>query len=236
MTQRSASQRLSRLRGGPVHALNGDIGTIVDFYFDEDTWTVRYIVVDTGRWLPGRQVLLPLGALLAPDFEQARIPVRLTREQVEHSPDIDTRRPVSRSAEARSLRYYGYPFYWGGSALWGMAPAPSLAADGPVPATPLPPSPDVQDTRETHLRSCCEVTGYHIRARDGEIGHIDDFIIDAHTWAIRDLLIDTSNWIGGRWVLIAPTSVTAVSWLERTVQVGMTRDAVARSAEAGRLV
>lgn len=236
MTEHSASQRLSRLRGGPVHSLNGDIGTIVDFYFDDDTWTVRYIVVDTGKWLRGRQVLIPLWALHAPDFDQARIPVRLTREQVEHSPDIDTHRPVSRSAEARSLRYYGYPFYWGGSALWGMAPAPSLAAGIPVPTTPLPPPEDVQDTRETHLRSWREVTGYHIRARDGEIGHIDDFVIDPHTWAIRHLLIDTSNWIGGRSVLIAPSSVKAVSWLERVVEVGMTRDALARSAEADRLV
>jgi hypothetical protein len=103
MIEHASSQRLNRLRGGPVHALDGDIGTIADFYFDDDTWTVRYVVVDTGQWLRGRLVLIPLWALHLPDWDQARIPVRLTRQQVEHSPDIDTHRPVSRQVEAGSL-------------------------------------------------------------------------------------------------------------------------------------
>ena len=86
-------------------ALDGDVGTIKDFYFDDDTWTVRYVVVDTGKWLSGRLVLIPLWALHAPDWDQARIPVRLTRAQVQRSPDIDTHRPVSRQAEATSLSH-----------------------------------------------------------------------------------------------------------------------------------
>jgi hypothetical protein len=229
MIENARAQRLNRLRGGPVHALDGDIGTIVDFYFDDDTWTVRYVVVDTGKWLRGRLVLIPLWALHVPNWEQVRIPVRLTREQVEHSPDIDTHRPVSRRVEAGSLTYYGYPPYWAGPALWGVVPAPGLAADFPTPApTPAPP---IEDERDTHLRSCREVTGYHIRARDGEIGHIDDFVIDPVTWGIQYLVIDTSNWIGGRSVLVSPTSVEGVSWPERTVEVSMSRDAVAHASE-----
>lgn len=198
-------------------------------YFDDGTWTVRYVVVDSGKWLSGRLVLIPLWALHAPDWDQARIPVRLTRAQVQRSPDIDTHRPVSRQAEATSLSYYGYPFYWGGPALWGALPAPALGAD--VPPPPMPPAPPDADMRETHLRSCREVTGYHIRARDGEIGHVDDFVIDADTWGIQHLLIDTSNWIGGRSVLLSPTSVQRVSWAERIAEVSMSKESVARSPE-----
>jgi uncharacterized protein YrrD len=236
MTNKSEAQRLNRLRGGPVHALDGDIGTVVDFYFDDDTWTVRYVVVDTGKWLRGRQVLIPLWALHTPDWDQMRIPVRITRDQVKRSPnvpDVDTHEPVSRRAEIAALTYYRYPFYWGGPLLWGTAPSPGLAADIPPSTAYVPPIDENQ--HETHLRSCREVTGYHIQARDGEIGHVDDFVIDAETWGIRHLLIDTSNWIGGRSVLMSPNSIKRVSWSQRVVEVSVSREAVAHSPEAERV-
>jgi uncharacterized protein YrrD len=231
MTQPPDAQRLKPLLGGSVLALDGDVGAISDFYFDDDSWTVRYIVVDTGRWLRGRQVLVPLWALHAPDWQQARVPVRITRKQVRHSPDIDTHRPVSRRMEAAALSYYRYPAYWAGPALWGHVPAPE-------PTTGIAsPDPDaLQDTDErgTHLRSVREVTGYHIRARDGDIGHVDDFLINPDTWAIGHLLIDTSNWIGGRAALISRSDVTRVSWPDHVVEVSLSRDAVARSPEPTR--
>jgi hypothetical protein len=223
-----AAQRLDQLRGGPVHALDGDIGTIVDFYFDDDTWTIRYLVVDTGKWLPGRLVLIPLWALHAPDWDQARVPVRLTRDQVKNSPNIDVHRPVSRQAEVASLRHYGYPYYWAGPALWGTAPAPVIPST--MPLTTAPDAVPPEDARDTHLRSCRQVSGYHIRATDGEIGHVDDFIVDATTWKIEQLLIDTSNWIGGRFVVVPPSLVERVSWAEQVVYVTMSREAVAQSA------
>lgn len=226
MAQPPDAQRLNPLLGGPVLALDGEIGAISDFYFDDDTWTVRYLVVDTGKWLRGRQVVLPLWALHAPDWQQVRVPVRVTRKQVRHSPDVDTHRPVSRRAEAASLSYYGYPLYWSGPALWGHVPVPELAG---AAASPEPEAVPDADERDTHLRSCRTVTGYHIQARDGDIGHVDDFAIDHETWQIEHLLIDTSNWIGGRAVLISPQTVERVSWLDRVVEVSLTRDAVARS-------
>ena len=206
-------------------ALDGEIGAVRDFYFDDDTWTVRYVVVETGKWLRGRRVLLSLWALHAPDWEQCRIPVKLTRQQVRHSPDVDTHQPVSRQAEAASLSYYGYPLYWGGAALWGPVPAPGLTVGGPPP----PPLTSADQGDDSHLRSVREVTGYHIRARDGKIGHVDDFLINPETWAIEHLMIDTSNWIGGRSVLVSPTSVRRVSWVDRIVELSISRDTVAKS-------
>jgi hypothetical protein len=158
MTAPQDAQRLSPLLGGPVLALDGEIGVISDFYFDDDTWTVRYLVVDTGKWLRGRRVLLPLWALHAPDWQQARVPVRVTRKQVRHSPDVDTHRPVSRTMETASLSYYGYPAYWGGQALWGHVAAPELTSGIPSPKPLARP-----DTDDTHLRSCREVTSHGLR-------------------------------------------------------------------------
>ena len=222
-------QRLNQLRGGPVRAVDGDVGTIRDFYFDHDTWTIRYVVVDTGKWLRGRLVLIPLWALETPEWSQARVPVRLTREQVRRSPDIDTHQPVSRKAEQSALAHFDYPLYWGGPALWGPVPAPALLATLPPPR--LRPEQAEADA-ETHLRSCAEVAGYHIHARDGEIGHIDDFVVNESSWAIEHLLLDTSNWIGGRAVLIEPRSIERISWADKRVYVALTREAVERSPSA----
>jgi sporulation protein YlmC with PRC-barrel domain len=225
-----STERLNRLRGRPIHAVDGEIGGVADFYFDDDEWTVRYLVVDTGRWLPRRQVLLPVSALLRDADLTSSIPTRLTREQITRSPDIDTRQPVFRRMELHALRYYGYPMYWGGSALWGPAPTPWFGARIPPAGVVSASDEEIRaaeaDARATHLRSCREVTGYHIRATDGELGHIDDFVIDADTWAIRHLLIDTSNWIGGRAVLIEPRWVTQVSWDDRILSIAVAREAI----------
>jgi hypothetical protein len=217
-------QRLNRLRGGPVHALDGDIGAIRDFYFDDERWTVRYLVVETGRWLRGRLLLVPLCALREPQWTERRVPVRLTREQVAQSPDVNAAPPVSRAMEAAALRHYGYPYYWTGPALWGPVASPALAAA-------LPPAPprrdDTEPGEDRHLRSCREVTGYHLRARDGDIGHADDFVVDGLTWRIDHIVVDTSNWIGGRAVAISPDIIETISWSERLIYVAATRAAVA---------
>lgn len=227
------SEHLNRLRGRPIQAIDGEIGSIADFYFDDDRWTVRYLVVNTGTWLPRRQVLLPVPVLL-PGGDLSSVPTRLTREQIKHSPDIDTRQPVSRRMELHALRYYGYPMYWGGSALWGPAPTPWFGTGVPPAGGITASDEEMQkaeaDARATHLRSCREVTGYHIRATDGELGHVDDFVIDPKTWAIRHLLIDTSNWIGGRAVLIEPSWVTDISWDDRMLSVAASRDAIVRGS------
>jgi hypothetical protein len=81
------------------------------------------------------------------------------------------------------------------------------------------------------LRSTHEVTDYHIQAADGEIGHVEDFIIDDETWAIRYLIIDTRNWLPGKKVLVSPQWIERVSWSERKVFVNHTREIIRQSPE-----
>ncbi len=216
------------LRGYAIRATDGVIGHVEDFYCDDDDWAIRYLIVDTGTWLPGRKVLISPLAIGHPDWAGQLLPVSLTKAQVEKSPDIDTRKPVSRQDEAKYFGYYAYPYYWGGGGLWGMGAYPgSLDVENRVEmdmkAHAVTPnrSPD-----DSHLRSCAAVRGSHIHATDGDIGHIEDFLVDEHSWAIRYLIVNTSNWWGGRQVLVAPQWIERVSWSDAKVSAGLTREAI----------
>src|SRR5688572_30326187 len=111
----------------------------------------------------------------SPDWMIQELPVSLTKAQVKRSPDIDTRKPVSRQHEAEYARYYGYPYYWGGAGFWGMGAYPGgLTAQDTINETLSTPRP----AHDCHLRSSNVVIGYHVRATDGDVGHVDDFLAD----------------------------------------------------------
>jgi hypothetical protein len=222
-------EKLTKLRGAALHALDGDLGAVRDFYFDDDLWVVRYVIVDTGKWLPGRRVVLSVMSLLTPDWDSRRVPVKLARDQIRDSPDVLSHPALSRALESQLLSYYGYPYYWAGDALWGTASKPALAAE--AAAGLMPPRPVLPADDENHLRSMNDVTGYHIHARDGDIGHIDDFLVNPTDWAVDAILIDTSNWIGGRSVAISPSSIGRLDWARRHIRVNLSRDAILTTPE-----
>jgi hypothetical protein len=212
-----------------------------DVYFDDEGWAVRYLVVSTGKWLPGRKVLISPATLERErDSEPSDgITVALTREQVENAPGIDQDPPISRTLEEAHARYFGYPYYWTGPYLWGPASLP-LAPTWPEAApdrTTLTASAEAQAAaeeraRESHLRSSREVVGYAIRAADGEIGHVEDFLIDDEDWAIRDMIVDTRNWLPGKKVLVPPTAISNIDWNNQRVDVRLTRAELEEAPEA----
>ena len=234
---------MDELRGYTLGALDGDIGSVSDFFFDDEHWVVRYLVVDTGGWLSGRRVLISPIALGEADWQAERLSVALTREQIERSPGIDTHKPVSRRHEAEYAGYYGWPYYWGGGGLWGpyaypyqmtMAVPPPAAAVQPGQGDDAAEAEEPEDPEDAHLRSASEVagfTGYRIRALDDEIGHVADFILDDETWAVRYLVVDTGTWLPGKKVLIAPQWIARVSWEQAQVDVDLPRAAIERSPE-----
>jgi uncharacterized protein YrrD len=215
-----------KIRGAPVLATDGEIGSVEDFFFEEDRWAVRYVYVDTGRWLSGKRVLISPMSVKMP-WNRAGVHVTLTRDQVWHSPEVQSH-ALSRVSEAELLKYYGYPIYWGAGGVWGAFENPGALVAQPV--TP-PPSGDgpVVDLEAHHLRSTNQSTGYHLHARDGEIGHVDDFVIGEESWRIRYLLVDTSNWIGGRSVVVLTDSVTRVDQEHGRLHVDATRDQIRNS-------
>lgn len=221
------------LQGYTLGASDGAIGVVREFYFDDDAWIIRYLVAETGSWLMGRQVLIPPRMIETPDDEQRMLPVNLTRKQIENSPSIDTDKPVSRQFEEQYHQYYGWPSYWGVSGLGLAQPNPSVP-DYIAPTAPALAAQDAleqlqhqeQQSADPHLRSSAEVEGYHLQANDEGIGHIDDFLIDDTTWAIRYLVIDTRNWWPGKKVLIAPLWIKDISWPERKVYLDLLRQAI----------
>ncbi len=224
-------RKVSTLKKSLVIATEGEIGHVEDVYFDQQAWAIRYLVIETGTWLESRKVLISPYSVKQPLASDGSIPVSLTREQVRNSPDIDTHKPVSRQQESEYLGYYGYPTYWGDSGLW---------ANGEFPIMPLVVLPDYAERHEhretnvnpddAYLRSIDTVSGYHIEASDGSIGHIDDFIFDDESWAIRYFVIDTRNWWpGGKQVLIATQWIDRIDWVERKAFTSLTRDSIKNS-------
>ncbi|MEP7274047.1 MAG: PRC-barrel domain-containing protein [Acidobacteriota bacterium] len=232
---------VSELEGFEIVATDGEIGTVEQVYFDDERWAVRYIVVSTGSWLSGRQVLISPFSVMRVDRKQRRMSVTLTRSQVENSPNIDTQKPVTRQIEANHLDHYGYPYYWGGSFLWGVEDRPVLtsaqSATVAASADSTSGSPTSDGTaaelslnaEDFHLRSTFEVVGYHIEASDGQIGHVEDFIVDDDSWAIRYLAIDTRNWLPGKKVLVSPLWISSIDWAEGKVHVNLSCDGVKQS-------
>ncbi|MFP6850757.1 MAG: PRC-barrel domain-containing protein [Pseudomonas sp.] len=221
-----------------IGATDGDIGQVKDLYFDDHAWAIRYFIVDTGTWLSGRKVLISPIAIERLDWSAHKLQVAITQEQVEHSPIIDTDKPVSRQHEMLYLGYYGYPTYWDGIGMWGngMLPMGLYPGYAELPGGNAARDENIEQNAraeqashhddDPHLRSCKAVIGYHIRASDGEVGHVDGFLIDDQSWAIRYLVVNTSNWWIGHQVLITPEQISGVHWPDRTVTVDLSREAV----------
>jgi len=212
--------RAKEIEGYKLSSLDGEIGKAEDFYFDDNVWTIRYLVANTGNWLAGRQVLISPHALTGVNRIGQTIAVDLTKDKIKNSPSPDTDKPISRQFENNYNGYYEWPGYWGGPYNLDSSPYISHECDNSrnwaAGGTDFDP----------HLRSTGQVTGYHVKASDGAIGHIEDFIIDDKTWAIRYLIVDTNNWLPGKRVLISPQWIQSIGWAESSVFFNLPRETV----------
>jgi len=220
-----------RLKDFAIRATDGDLGAVDDLYFDDETWAIRYLIVDTGKWLRGRRVLISPMSVVHADWTAKRLDVELTAKQVEHSPEIDTHKPVSRQHEAEYLGYYGYPYYWGGPYLWGPAFYPAGWAGSANASSEAIADRVRKESPDSHLRSTEAVTGYRFEAADGEIGHVDGFVVDDQAWTIRYIEVATRNWLPGKKVLVSPAWIERVSWADSTVYTGLAREAIKEGPE-----
>lgn len=222
-------REVKELHGSMVHALDGEIGRVDEILFDDEHWTVRYLIVNTGNWLVGRKVLISPMALGLLDWDRFTLNVNLTREQIRNSPGVEADQPVSRQWEMDYYDYYAWPYYWGGMGGWGSYwyPGTLLHADTP----PRRGTDQTWDHDAAHLRSTKEVTGYGISATDGHLGHIQDFIVNDETWRISYLAVDTQDWWPGKKVLLPPDWIVQVNLAAKNVTVNVTRDQVRNAPE-----
>lgn len=213
------------LSGYKLQCLDGEIGTVDEFYFDDQFWTVRYLVANTGNWLTGNQVLISPYALGEVNMAQHHIAIGLRKKQIEESPSIATDMPVSQQFESEYYGYYGWRPYWTGSFMWGMYSYPNQNSEEY--------KDQVKNEKvwDPHLRSTRAVSGYNIQAADGEIGHVVDFIINDNTWAIRYLIVDIQNWWPGKKILISPMWIERVSWKDSKIFVDLSKEAIKSAPE-----
>jgi hypothetical protein len=213
--------------GDKLGASDGEIGHLKDFYFDDQKWAVRYVVADTGSWMPGRKVLLTPHAFGHLHQTGKLLEVNLTRKQIEGSPSIESHKPVSRQYEEEYYRYYGWPYYWQGSDLWGMGGVPLIEQPPkPCPAEPATGNGISDEGADAHLRSTQAVNGYHIEASDGTIGHVCDFMMDDESWAIRQLVIKIGHRFSGKEVRLPTRAVDWINYEGSKVCVNLTIEGV----------
>jgi uncharacterized protein YrrD len=221
-------QSIKQLYDNKLAAIDGDIGHVKDFYFDDENWVIRYLVADTGSWLTGRLVLLTPHAFGKYDQIEKTLHIKLNKKKIQDSPSIELHKPVSRQYEIEYYAYYGWPAYWDGSAMWGMGGYPVM----------LPPSKKEMAIQkkyhhrdDKHLRSVQEVIGYDIQSVDGAIGHVSGFLVDDKSWAMHELVIETGHWYLGKEILIPTSMVKRISYEEAKVFVSLTKADIQQTEE-----
>jgi hypothetical protein len=208
-------------------ASDGEIGRVNDFYFDDQNWAVRYLVADTGSWMPGRLVLISPHAFGNVYQGGNILLVNLTRQQLENSPPIESHKPVSRQYEELYYRYYGWPFYWRGDRLWGLSAFPIASVPtGRSPGNQSTAKAEKQESDDPHLRSTKAIIGHQIQASDELVGHVTDFVVDDENWVIQHVVVDTRGWLSGKRVMISPSQIKCISWDESKLYLDLTKEVV----------
>lgn len=205
---------------------DGDIGKTLEFLFDDKTWIIRYLVVDTDNWLPRRKVLISPVAFSQPDQRLRQFPVKLTKEQVKNSPDIEVDKPISRQHQTQLNKYYAWPHYWTKN---GDYP-PSLFSPS-ISETEHELSPVQEEKGDPDLRSTEEVFDYYVQALDGEVGHVEDFIVDDVLWMIRYVVIEMEDWLSDRKILIPSSQIRKVECPEKRIYLDLFQEQVRHSSE-----
>lgn len=219
------------MEGFSIRAIDGEIGKLHEFYFDDHTWTIRYIIVDTGSWLAEKLVLIAPDAFKAVNMEERFVELSLDKQQIADSPEIDKDKTVSRQKEAELIGHYGWPMYWTGIG------GPTIGAFPPANNAITKTENEIQEMRrnedqnDPNLRSTHTVIDYWIHASDGHIGHVEDFLLDENTWSIRYLIVDTKNLLPGKKVIIAPDWIKKIVWTESAVHLKVTKEEVRNSPE-----
>ncbi len=192
-----------RMYGAALEGTDGRVGTLADILFDDRSWRLRHLVVNTDRWHFGRQVLLEPTVVQRADWRDRRLLVRLTRQQVRSSPGVESDMPAARGEAIAAAQVLVWEAYW----------TSILDATAATQGDP-------------HLRSTKMLAGLHLHCTDGQLGHVADFLIDDDAWAVRELVVDTRNWWPGKHVLVEPRLIEAIDWDEREIRLSLPREEV----------
>lgn len=225
---------LKEITGYTLQETDDVIGTCKDFLFDDALWVIRYMVADTGTWFKHHEVLITPTSMEQPDWRTERIPVNLSRKQIEESPPLDAHAPLSREYEITYHEHFEIPFYWLGADFREGIPNKDGAVE-PVEDLPIDDLEDQADEQqpsdieEGSLRRAIEIMTYGVIASDGDVGRVEDLIVDDTNWVIQHLIIDTGNIIPGKKIMLDTSCIESVSWEEATLQLDLTKTEIEQS-------
>ncbi len=215
-----------------VQGKDEELGHVHDFYFHDQRWEALYLIIDTGPWFLGEKTLAAIEGVEMPIQEDQLLPVDMTKEEVQGSPSIDVTQPISERQLAELHAHYNWAHLGGPIVQPPLAYVPPGALAEPEIKPPAAPAEDTQQPEPTpYLRSAREVMGYHVHARDGEIGHLESFLVNPQDWYLRYAIIDTRNWLPGRKVLVSPVWIEEIRWAEQTVYVELKKETIKNSPE-----
>jgi sporulation protein YlmC with PRC-barrel domain len=229
---------VDKLQDYEIVATDGHIGKVRGFYFDSDTWEIHYLLVDTSKWLPGRKVLISPVEIQKIDLDNKFLSVNLTQDQIQNSPAIEEDAPISATMGDLNA-YYG----WRGGRKEGLRPesgfggkAAGYSDMGLTEASQYEGVTEFGEESEfaeedLELRGTQEVMGFYIEADDGDIGHVEDFVIDDEKWTVAFIVIDTKNWWPGKKVLVSPDWIDEIGWDDKRVLVQLSREQIKNSPE-----
>jgi hypothetical protein len=227
-------RKVRELLGYAIRAVDGSVGQVDDFFLDDETWVIRYLVADLGNWLPGRKVLISPITLEQPDWEQQIFPVNLTKDQIQNSPHIDTDKPISRQQETALFEYYQWPTYWSDVSpiAAGRAGMPSEAylqatarakAEEKIEENVAKRMMIKEQFGDPNLRSTKQLLTFYLQTTDGQLGHVEDFLVDDEHWILPYLVADLRNWLPDKNVLIAAQWIGRVTWTSSEIHVDLSR-------------
>lgn len=210
----------NEMTGYTIHAEDGDFGSVKDFYLDDRHWKIRYMVADAGSWFSKKLVLVSTAAFLeSPDPDSRIFPVNLTKQLVKSCPDIEYDLPVSRQNELEMVNYYRWPAYW------------TAFPQGMVETIKSGQAESESAEEQSHLRSVRELTGYHIEAKDGDIGHVADFLLDDGDWSLSFAVVKLSNWLPSEKTVIPVSLIQNISWADGKIRFDLQKEDIQKSPE-----
>lgn len=221
-------RKMSALQNFNLRGVNGDLGKVTDFYFDQHQFILRYIIIDTGSWLKDEQTIISTEVIKNIDYQNKLINTDLEAEKIESAPSPDKNKPVSKAVEEKLSKYFNWPLYWISD---HSTAGPTILAGSPMREKLYDfqniideKSLNTEDEVESNLRSFKEVKNYHIKAENKEFGYLKDLFVDEDNWQIRYLLIDTRNFFPGKKILIAPSWIQNISWDKEKIYISQTKE------------
>lgn len=227
-------RELSTLLGMQVKSAKGEnMGKVKDILYDDREWTSRYLVVDTGGLFKRNEILI--SPIVVSDIHSDDgITLRMHHEEIEDSPKLESRLPISRQMEKTYVSYFGWPTYWVTPlSVEGVPPIsrPEHGKGWRDPAQPEKSSIQISEQREkkarssgqieANLRSFNELLGYEVSSLDEGFGKVDDILQEEDSWKIRYFSIKTRKWLPSKSVLLAIEWVDQISWTHESIQVSL---------------